>query len=64
MTKPDQKGREHLMRSEKLLMKIDEHRDRLYILAQNRRLADPEVVQLSQELDELLNLYNSLITRK
>lgn len=64
MTKPDQKGREHLMRSEKLLMKIDEHRDRLYTLAQNRRLADPEVVQLSQELDELLNLYNSLITRK
>ncbi|AHF08014.1 sporulation protein Spo0E [Desulfitobacterium metallireducens DSM 15288] len=52
------------MRADKLLSQIDEQRNRLYNLANGRRLVDPEVVQMSQELDQLLNLYTILIKRE
>lgn len=61
MTEAFEEGYENPMRADKLLVQIDEHRSRLYILAAHRSLVDPEVVQMSQELDDLLNLYNNLI---
>lgn len=60
-TKVEGKGSEDLMRTDELLIQIDEQRNQLYLLAQSRMLADPEVVQMSQNLDQLLNLYNSLM---
>lgn len=41
-----------------LLKQIEDLRSKLYILSQGRDLADPAVVEMSQELDTLLNLYN------
>ncbi|MEA4900317.1 aspartyl-phosphate phosphatase Spo0E family protein [Desulfitobacterium sp.] len=53
---------ENPMQASVLLNQINEQRNRLYILANNRMLIDPEVVRMSQELDQLLNLYHTLIT--
>ncbi|WP_006715730.1 aspartyl-phosphate phosphatase Spo0E family protein [Desulfitobacterium metallireducens] len=64
MTETFEEGSDRLMRADKLLSQIDEQRNRLYNLANGRRLVDPEVVQMSQELDQLLNLYTILIKRE
>lgn len=55
---------ENLMRADTLLNRIEEQRYLLYITARNRRLADPEVVQMSQTLDRLLNQYHALTPRE
>lgn len=41
----------------KLIEQIEELRYRLYGLSKGKELVDPEVVQMSQELDRLLNEY-------
>lgn len=43
---------------EQLLSQIEVLRYQLYILSKGKELADPEVVQVSQELDRLLNEYH------
>lgn len=43
---------------EKLMYRIEQERRRLYEFASDKSLFDPEVVQLSQHLDRLLNEYN------
>lgn len=45
------------MSSQEILNIIEVLRKQLVSLAQNRSLLDPEVVQLSQRLDECLNIY-------
>nr|WP_041220012.1 aspartyl-phosphate phosphatase Spo0E family protein [Desulfitobacterium dichloroeliminans] len=45
------------MDNEYLLREIENLRHQLYVLSADKELADPEVVQLSQELDILLNMY-------
>lgn len=50
------------MRAEQLLSRIEELRYLLYSMAKDRRLADPEVVHMSQKLDQLLNQYYFLVT--
>lgn len=62
MTKVFEEGSENLMRADILLTQIDEQRNQLYILVHNRSLVDPDVVQMSQKLDQLLNLYHTLMT--
>lgn len=42
---------------QQLLSQIEELRYQLYILSKGKELADPEVVQVSQELDRLLNAF-------
>lgn len=64
MTKVFEEGSENLMRADILLTQIDEQRNQLYILVHNRSLVDPDVVQMSQKLDQLLNLYHTLMTCK
>lgn len=44
----------------KLLKRIERLRKRLNKLGQTRNLIDPEVVQVSQQLDRLLNQYYSV----
>lgn len=39
-----------------LLEKIESLRQELYIAAQNRMLFEPEVLEISQKIDSLLNL--------
>lgn len=52
------------MESGHLLKEIEDLRRQLYVLSQDKELADPAVVQMSQELDILLNLYyRSCLTR-
>lgn len=51
------------MQTDRLLKKIENQRNLLYAKAKDRRLVDPEVVQMSQKLDRLLNQYHSLVTR-
>lgn len=46
-----------------ILYFIENLREQLNTLAQNRSLVDPEVVQLSQLLDSLLNLYHKSLCR-
>ncbi len=46
-----------------LLKQIEDLRNKLYLLSQGRDLADPAVVEMSQELDTLLNLYNRDLLR-
>ena len=41
---------------------IENLRERLNTLAQSKSLIDPEVVQLSQLLDSLLNLYQNILS--
>lgn len=41
-----------------LLKRIEDLRTKLYLISKGKDLVDPEVVQMSQELDDLLNLYN------
>lgn len=42
---------------QQLLVRIEELRYQLYLLSRGRDLVDPEVVQVSQELDRVLNEY-------
>ncbi|MGE4273832.1 MAG: Spo0E family sporulation regulatory protein-aspartic acid phosphatase [Desulfitobacterium sp.] len=42
---------------EYLLREIEDLRHQLYVLSEDKELSDPAVVQLSQELDILLNIY-------
>lgn len=51
------------MGAEQLLSRIEELRHLLYSMAKDRRLADPEVVHLSQKLDKLLNQYYFKVLR-
>jgi hypothetical protein len=41
----------------KLLKRIERMRKKLHRIGLNRRLIDPEVVEVSQQLDALLNQY-------
>jgi hypothetical protein len=43
-----------------LIRSIENLREQLNLLALNRTLVDPDVVDLSQRLDALLNIYNSM----
>jgi chaperonin cofactor prefoldin len=43
------------METEQLLKQIEELRNKLYNLAEEKYLVDHEVVDVSQELDQLLN---------
>lgn len=61
MTNANEKGSNSSRIADKLLVQINTQRNQLYLFADSRHLADPEVVQMSQELDRLLNLYNTLI---
>jgi len=46
---------------EKMEIKIHLLRDRMYRLIEEKsKLVDPEVVDISQELDKLLNMYNEI----
>ena len=42
---------------ERLIDQIEELRYRLYLLSKGKELIHPEVVQISQDLDQLLNEY-------
>lgn len=42
---------------ERLIDQIEELRYRLYLLSKGKELVHPEVVQISQDLDKLLNEY-------
>lgn len=46
------------MEDVQLLKRIEDLRSKLYLISQGKDLVDPEVVQMSQELDTLLNIYN------
>ncbi|MDU4697327.1 MULTISPECIES: aspartyl-phosphate phosphatase Spo0E family protein [Paenibacillus] len=47
-----------------LIFKIEELRTELNRLAGSKRLADRELVMVSQRLDELLNEYHRLVIQK
>lgn len=47
------------MSSVEILYLIENLREKLNIITQNKSLIDPEVVQLSQSLDTFLNLYHN-----
>ncbi|MGC7870671.1 aspartyl-phosphate phosphatase Spo0E family protein [Desulfosporosinus sp. FKB] len=43
-----------------ILQMIETLREHLNVLGLKKPLVDPEVIQVSQRLDSLLNIYNSL----
>lgn len=43
----------------RLLREIEEYRLKMYELANKKNLTDPEVINISQRLDQLLNKYNT-----
>ncbi|WP_198136211.1 aspartyl-phosphate phosphatase Spo0E family protein [Paenibacillus sp. oral taxon 786] len=47
-----------------LILKIEELRMELNHLARSKRLADREMIMVSQQLDELLNEYHRLMIQK
>ncbi|WP_242833051.1 aspartyl-phosphate phosphatase Spo0E family protein [Desulfosporosinus acidiphilus] len=47
-----------------ILKLIEIVREKLNILGLNKPLSDPDVIQLSQRLDSLINMYNDLNIRK
>lgn len=47
-----------------LLEMIEKLRQEMYILAEGRSLADPDVIEISQRLDRLLNQYFHLSNQK
>jgi hypothetical protein len=47
-----------------LLKRIEGLREKLYDIGLNRNLIDPEVIQVSQQLDQLLNQYHRIISCK
>ncbi len=51
---------------EEILNKIEELREKLNRLAQNKneKLTDPKIIAVSRELDVLLNTYHKLMTNK
>lgn len=48
------------MEYSKLLKSIENLRIELYLITEDRELLDPEVIAISQQLDQLLNEYNRL----
>lgn len=52
------------MRIEGLLTQIEKIRQELYNLARNKILNDPDVIEMSQKLDHLLNEYHRSISLK
>lgn len=48
----------------KLLSRIEGLREKLNDIGLTRKLIDPEVIQVSQQLDQLLNQYNKMICYK
>lgn len=51
-----------MVSSEELLIKIEQLRIAMYELVNTKNdLADPDIVYISQELDNLLNYYEELI---
>jgi iron-sulfur cluster repair protein YtfE (RIC family) len=51
---------------EEILNKVEELREKLNKLAQNKneKLTDPKIIAVSRELDVLLNTYHKLMTNK
>ncbi|EIW17253.1 MULTISPECIES: aspartyl-phosphate phosphatase Spo0E family protein [Pelosinus] len=51
---------------EEILNKVEELREKLNKLAQNKneKLTDPKIIAVSRELDILLNTYHKLMTNK
>ncbi|MGP7819752.1 aspartyl-phosphate phosphatase Spo0E family protein [Niallia sp. 01092] len=52
------------MSEKKLLQDIEEHREKLIYLANHTSFSHPRVINISTELDELLNKYNSFLLSK
>ncbi|WP_125152355.1 aspartyl-phosphate phosphatase Spo0E family protein [Clostridium rectalis] len=48
---------------EELIKKIEEVRQAMYKLLEEKDILDPEVVALSQFLDDILNEYNNLLKK-
>lgn len=49
---------------EEIILRIEELRLELNKLSAYKRLADPEVVQLSQLLDDVLNMYHLFLQQR
>ncbi|MFD1772996.1 aspartyl-phosphate phosphatase Spo0E family protein [Paenibacillus rhizophilus] len=49
---------------EEIVLRIEELRLELNKLSAYKRLADPEIIKASQELDEVLNQYNILLQKR
>ncbi|KGE17547.1 sporulation protein [Paenibacillus wynnii] len=47
-----------------MILRIEELRLELNKLSAYKRLADPEVIKASQELDDALNMYNILLEKR
>lgn len=58
------KERRKAMNIKDLLNTIQELRDRLHALTEEKDLTDPEVIRASQELDEALTHYENMIKDK
>ncbi|WP_084171061.1 aspartyl-phosphate phosphatase Spo0E family protein [Desulfofalx alkaliphila] len=42
---------------------IEKLREIMYLKAESKRLIDPEIIAISQELDEYLNIYHRLLCK-
>ena len=51
------------MSSVEILCLIEDKREQLNRMGKNKSLIDPEVVQLSQFIDSLLNMYHYALSR-